>query len=70
MLDSIQITEMFLQSKRDDIERVVQRQKLLAEIDQAKRGVRARQAVACALMRIARVIDESADGRIAAPAAQ
>ena len=45
MLDSIQITEMFLQSKRDDIERVVQRQKLLAEIDQPKRGLRPRQAV-------------------------
>ena len=70
MLDSIQITEIFLQSKHDDIERVVQRQKLLAEIDRPKRGLRPRQAVASALMRIAMVIDESAGGRMVGTAAR
>jgi hypothetical protein len=68
MLDTIE--GIFAQAKRDDIERVVQRQKLRAEIDQPKRGSRLRRAVAGALMRIAMVIDESADGRIVETAAQ
>ncbi len=70
MLDGIQITEMVLRSKRDDIERVVERQKLLAKIDRPRRALHPRQAVAGALMRIAMVIDESAGGRIAGTAAQ
>ena len=70
MWDSSPITEMLARSKCDDIERVAQRQKLLPEIDQPKRGLRPRHAVAGALMRIALVIDESAGRPIVGTAAR
>jgi hypothetical protein len=68
MLDSIHFTEILAQSKREDIERKVRRQKLLAEIDAPDTGLHARQAIAGALMRLATIIDASATGREAATA--
>ena len=70
MMDSIHFTEIVAQAKRDDIERAVQRQKLLAQIDAQKHGLRPRHAIAAVLMRLANVIDEGAGGRVTATAAQ
>jgi hypothetical protein len=69
MLDSSHVAEMFAHAKLDDLDRVIQRHQLLAPLDQpARRRRRARQAIAGALMRIAVIIDDSADTRVAATA--
>jgi hypothetical protein len=60
MLDSIQFAEIFAQSKRDDIERNVARGRLLAQIGERGSGLRVRQAIAGALVRLATIIDAGA----------
>jgi hypothetical protein len=68
MLDSLQIAEIIAATKREEIERVVKRQRLLAEAGAPDTRLHPRQAIAEALMRLARVIDDGAGHRTAAPA--
>ena len=63
MLESIQFAELLVQSRRDDLERVVHHQALLLQIHRPKRGWCPRHAFAHALMRLAVVIDKGAEGR-------
>lgn len=67
-MDSIQFTEIFAQAKRDDIERALARQKLLAQIDERAVGLHPRQALAGALVRLAMIIDAGAGSRATATA--
>lgn len=70
MLDNMQVAEVLARAKQRDIERAVERYKLLAQIDAPKHSLHPRQAIAAVLMRLAMVIDEGAGGRTTATAAQ
>lgn len=65
MLDGIDIAEMYVRAKRDDIERAARTQALLRDVPEARRCLHPRQMVAGALVRLAMLIDESAGWRIA-----
>ena len=70
MLNSIQIVEMYVQAKRDDIERAAERQRLVREAPEAGRCLHPRRMIAAGLVRLAMLIDESAGWRFAATAAR
>ena len=70
MLDSMELTEMYLQFKRDEIERIARRQGLLQEIERPRRSWHPRQVLASALMHLALVIDGNARARIVEIAAR
>jgi hypothetical protein len=67
-LDSIQFTEIIAQSKRDELERTVERRRMLSQIDVPATGMHPRRAIASALMRLATIIDANAGSRAAAAA--
>jgi hypothetical protein len=66
--ESVLITEIFAETKRRDLERGVERQRLLADIGQQDTGLHPRRAVAGALVRLATLIDSNAGTRTAAAA--
>jgi hypothetical protein len=67
MLD-IHVAEFFVQAKQEDMRRARDRQRLVTEAGATARCLHPRQTIAMALLRLARAIDESAGGPIAAPA--